>query len=120
MADYWPATFPACPPKQEDVDSVLRSAHLLQRLAGSPEDGFKEFKLADKSLSNCEPKRMSRLTSRILHSIDSDGVRTARIQNFMYLHEELKRHNLLKMDPDDTDGPICFHSFHRKQGLDIN
>lgn len=92
----------------QDVDSLGRSLHLLKRLADSPEAGYPDYQHAEATLSDCEPKRMSKLTERILGSIDFDDARRRRHENFMFLHQELGEINLLNIDPLEASAPLCY------------
>lgn len=96
------------PVPEQDVESLGRSAHLLKRLVSSPEDGYTEYQHAEKTLSDCEPKRMSKLTERILGAIDFDWVRNARRENFTYLHRELGGINPFEIDVSEAVAPLCY------------
>lgn len=96
------------PVPEQDAGSLGRSAHLLKRLAGSPEDGYADYQHAEETLSDCEPKRMSKLTERILGTVDFDGVRNARHENFMHLHRELGSINPFEIDVAEAAAPLCY------------
>jgi hypothetical protein len=81
---------------------------LLKRLAGSPEQGYADYQFAEKSLENCEPRGMSKLTERILMSIDYEKVKTRRYENFFFLHERLGNNNLFELDEASIDVPLCY------------
>ena len=93
----------------KDVDSLTRASHLLRRLAEEPENGYEDYQLAEKSLADCIPKQMSKLTERILSSIDFDSVSKKRLDNFMYLHERLGVNNLMNIDLKNIAfAPLCY------------
>ncbi|MBU1215147.1 MAG: hypothetical protein KKF58_00185 [Gammaproteobacteria bacterium] len=96
------------PISKQDAGSLGRSAHLLKRLAGSPEDGYADYQHAEEGLSDSEPKRMSKLTERILGAVDFDGARNARHENFMYLHRELGSINPFEIDVAAAAAPLCY------------
>lgn len=96
------------PVSKQDAGSYGRSLHLLKRLAGSAEEGYADYKHAEETLSDCEPKRMSRLTERILGAIDFDGIRNARHENFMYLHRELGSIHSFEIDVTSAVAPLCY------------
>jgi hypothetical protein len=101
----------ACPvpvPEAFDNQSKLRTEHLIARLAAGPEAGYAAYQRAEQSLEALEPKRMSRLTDRILASIDLAAAQSARKRNFALLHEMLGRWNTLPIDPAQIDGPLCY------------
>ncbi len=95
-------------PTEEDTGSFSRSEHLLRRHAGSAVEGYPAFRRAEESLDDITPRRMSRLTTRLLESVDYDAARQRRNANFRFLHEHLGRLNELRIDPGDVDGPLCY------------
>lgn len=78
--------------------SYDRCSHLLKRLDLGAEAGYSDFKLNASSLRNQPIKQMSRLTKALLHSIDFEGIRQSRINNFKVFQEALGNKNLLKID----------------------
>ncbi|WP_417533265.1 hypothetical protein [Marinobacterium stanieri] len=95
-------------PSKIDEESINRCSHLLKRLAGDPENGYGDYKTAEESLKEIEPKGMSLLTSRILCAVDYSSVKKKREDNFISLHEELKNKNKLEIDPGDIAGPLIY------------
>jgi len=95
-------------PELQDTDSLMRTSHLLKRLSSFPEEGYADYQRSENSLVDSEPKKVSKLTERILSSIDFDEVKNIRQQNFMFLHEKLGQHNSLKMDVAEITGPLCY------------
>ena len=95
-------------PDEEDISSFSRMNHLLKRLSLSPEDGFLDYQKADESLQDIEPRRMSRLTQRILLSNDCEDARKRRNMNFAYLHKHLEQYNMIKLDVYCINGPLCY------------
>ncbi len=84
------------------------SGHLLMRLDGEVEGGYLEFKKNDAAMSRWMPMRMSKLTSRLLASIDYDRAREKRNRNFAVLHQALSETNQLVIDQDCIEGPMCY------------
>jgi len=68
------------------------------------EEGFKEFQKNDKSLEHNPIRRMSKLTQRILQSLDYKQIMKKRMKNFTFLHQLLKESNRLSIH---LDGIIC-------------
>ncbi len=66
-------------------------SHLLKRIDLSAEQGYTDFSENDKSLENQPIKRMSNLTERILSGIDYQSIKKQRKENFLFLHETLKK-----------------------------
>jgi hypothetical protein len=75
--------------------SYQRMTHLVRRIDSGPEAAYADFQRAESSLMNQPILRMSRLTERLLSSIDYAGAAAARVRNFAYLDEALGQRNLL-------------------------
>jgi hypothetical protein len=99
---------PVSLPAMQDTGSFGRMSHLMRRLGECPEAGYAEFQHSEDSLSECEPKRMSRLTERILSSIDFDNASKKRRENFLFLHKQLGEDNQLSLDTSSITGPLCY------------
>ena len=98
-------------PEAVDIGSEKRMRHLIARLGGTAESGYADYQLAELSLNEFEPKRMSLLTERIFGAIDFEAVRTQRNKNFYYLNKNLNESNSLRIDLEDVDGPMCYPYF---------
>lgn len=59
-------------------------------------------------LDRCGLQTMSRLTQRLLMSIDYPQVMMKRNQNFLSLHEQMSQYNQLEMTFSDLSGPMCY------------
>lgn len=95
-------------PEERDVDSINRMMHLLKRLNGMPEAGYKDYQIAEKTLDACYPRKMSELTERLLDAIDYIDIRKKRYENFMFLHERLKKTSLFNLDHSTIQSPLCY------------
>lgn len=95
-------------PEAIDESSENRMRHLITRLDGAVELGYVDYKLAEATLNELEPKRMSQLTERIFGSIDFDAVCARRNENFNTLHANMSQRNSLEIDLKDVDGPMCY------------
>jgi hypothetical protein len=71
-------------PDAVDLGSVARMKHLLTRLDLGPEQGYPYYQEAEESLCNLQPKRMSRVTTSLLESIDYHQARIQREENFYF------------------------------------
>lgn len=98
-------------PEAVDEGSIKRMHHLVTRLGGTAEQGYEYYQSAETSLIESKPKRMSQLTERIYGSIDFEAARFQRNKNFRNLHENLGGNNVLKVDLEDVDGPMCYPYF---------
>lgn len=94
-------------PEEQDQGSESRMQHLIKRLGSSPEAGYAAFKLAEDSLNDMQPRRMSVLTEKLLSAIDAGAARAARKRNFKSLRDALDSSNTLKI-PSLVDGPLCY------------
>ena len=95
------------PPNLQDTDSVFRMEHLITRLAISAEAGYASYKVAEASLDNHTPKIMSRLTSKLLKSIDYETIQEKRINTFLKLSDFFQEENQLNIDLNTTT-PLCY------------
>lgn len=100
---------------QEDFDidqdhSYDRFEHLLKRIDLSPEEGYGPYRRTQRSLSSQPIRKMSRLTQSILASIDYDRAKTARENNFRFLHEKLGSINRLTpiIEASEPNGPMIY------------
>lgn len=99
---------PLQPPCNRDDSSVARYKHLLMRIDQSPEAGYQDFKNSEDTFAALEPRRISKVTERVLNSIDMQTCRTRRNENFRYLHENLGKLNQLQLDDQTISGALCY------------
>lgn len=104
-------------PAEIDRGSVDRARYLLERLDASPEAGYSSYKVAEQSLEQMEPRRISQLSSRMLDAVDVDRAREIRNENFAFLHQVLGQYNLLTIDHDQINGPMCYPFLRKADGL---
>ena len=88
--------------------SYGRFSHLIKRIDLGPEAGYEDFKSNDASLEGQPIKQISHLTRKLLDSIDFTEVKKRRINNFMFLHEQLKDSNKLDFVLDSIDAPMIY------------
>lgn len=98
-------------PEAIDEASEKRMSHLIKRIGGIAELGYKNYQLAEVSLNELEPKRMSLLTERIFESINFEAARIQRNKNFHALHHNLGQTNGFNLNIDCLDGPMCYPYF---------
>lgn len=96
------------PPGEEDSGSLDRMDHLLIRLAGSAREGYSHFQESGRSLEDTRPLRMSRLTDRLLASVDMASAKRRRRANFEQLAEALGHLNLRAWRLDAESVPLCY------------
>jgi hypothetical protein len=88
--------------------SYDRMDHLLKRIDVSPEVGFNDYQENERKLKDQPIKMMSRLTERILGSIDYKWVAYRRRSNFRLLDKYFKKHNKLKLFLGLYDVPMVY------------
>lgn len=95
-------------PENEDTDSLGRMRHLLLRMAYTGQDGYPNYLESENTLGNTKPLKMSRLTKRILSSIDMTMVKRQRRENFLALADRLDKYNFHKWELDSKSVPLCY------------
>jgi hypothetical protein len=81
---------------------------LLKRIDVSAEAGYKDFSENEDLLKGEKLKRMSKLTERILGSIDYECVREKRIANFTFMDSLLSGSNGFNFARADDDVPMVY------------
>ena len=97
--------------------SYDRMAHLLKRIDLSAEQGFLDFRKADDGLDNQPICRMSKLTQRIMQSIDYEAVAKKRRENFQKLHDVLGKGNNLVLPFEEDAVPMVYPYLTPTYGL---
>lgn len=95
-------------PAHRDASSETRMAHLISRIANSPEKSYQSFIEAEQSIAEMPVLAMSRLTERLLQSIDFESAKQARIRNARTLHSRLQKYNKLDVNIADDTAPLCY------------
>ena len=88
--------------------SYDRVAHLVKRIDLSAEEGFKDFRRVDDGLDNQPILKMSKLTQRIMQSIDYGAVAAQRRKNYTLLNEALGKENNLELPLDEDAVPMVY------------
>lgn len=95
-------------PEDEDQCSLGRMKYLFLRSAYTAQSGYHDYVESEKSLADTRPRRMSRLTKRLLASIDMTNVKRRRRDNFQALATQLDSYNLHKWELDSESVPLCY------------
>ena len=98
-------------------ESYDRMAHLLKRIDLSAEQGFANFRKVDDGLDNQPIRKMSKLTHRIMQSIDYEAAAKKRRENFQILHKALGKENYFDLTLEEIDVPMVYPFLSNKQGL---
>ena len=98
-------------------ESYDRMAHLLKRIDLSAEQGFADFRKVDDGLDNQPIRRMSKLTQRIMQSIDYEAAAKKRRENYQMLHEVLGEENNLVLPLENNAVPMVYPFLAPIKGL---
>jgi hypothetical protein len=91
---------------KEDLSE--KYSQLIGRIENGASPHYDKYQQAEQSLT-CSPlKSMSKLTTRILASIDYENVKKKRECNFHYLHSQLKEYNKLEIDLTNVKAPFSY------------
>lgn len=83
--------------------SFDRCSHLLKRIDKGATEGYSDFKSNSRLLKNQPVRCMSRLTAALLQSIDYELIKTRRLQNLKFLHQNLGDKNQLRCVSESLD-----------------
>lgn len=97
--------------------SYDRMAHLLKRIDLSAEEGYADFRRADDGLDNQPIRRMSKLTQRIMQSIDYEAAAKRRRENNSLLNKALGGENNLELPLDEDAVPMVYPYLASVKGL---
>ena len=92
----------------EQDESYDRMAHLLKRIDLSAEHGFADFRRVDDGLDYQPIRKMSKLTLRIMQSIDYEAAAQKRRENYLMLHEVLREENNMVLPLEDDAVPMVY------------
>jgi hypothetical protein len=98
-------------------ESYDRMAHLLKRIDLSAEQGFADFRRVDDGLDNQPIRRMSKLTQRIMQSVDYEAAAKKRRENYQMLQEVLGEENSLVLPFEDDAVPMVYPFLAPIKGL---
>ena len=95
----------------EQDSSYDRCSHLLKRIDLGPTEGYADFKDNSRLLANQPIRRMSKLTQRLLKSIDFDRIKEKRIDNYLFLSDKLGKSNLFSVPVQTSFSCPMFYPF---------
>lgn len=101
---------------EQDI-SYERMSHLLRRIDTGAESGFEDFRRNDSALINQPIKKMSKLTEKILKSIDYKNIKEIRQRNYDFIHNRLKIKNSLDFLLNENDVPMIYPFFAEQNNL---
>jgi hypothetical protein len=97
--------------------SYDRMAHLLKRVDLSAEEGYADFRRVDDGLDNQPIRKMSKLTQRMMQSIDYEAIAKKRKKNYLMLHETLGGENNLELPLELDAVPMVYPYLTPVKGL---
>lgn len=97
--------------------SYDRMVHLLKRIDLSAEEGYADFRKADDGLDNQPIRKMSKLTQRMMQSIDYEAAAKRRRENYLMLHEALGGENNLELPLEKDAVPMVYPYLAPVKGL---
>ena len=92
----------------EQDQSYARMAHLLKRADIDAEAGYADFRKNDDALCGEPIKKMSRLTEKILCSIDYDKVHSIRRHNYQLFETKLGSSNKIHFILEESSVPMIY------------
>ncbi len=95
-------------PEFRDTTSESRMGHLISRITESPEAAYQKYQDAEKAICELPVHGMSRLTERLLRSVNYDAARVARTRNAQYLDKKLREYNKLSLEIGEDIAPLCY------------
>lgn len=94
--------------KLEKDKSFERVSHLLKRIDFNANIAYPDFIDNSRVLVGNDILEMSNLTQDMLSSIDYKRIKLNRDNNFLYLHNNLKKLNELNISTDNLNGPMVY------------
>ena len=91
-----------------DEDLSKDYSQLIGRIESSASMYYDKYQQAELRLVNSPIKSMSKLTTKILNSINYEDIENTRKINFNFLHDELKQFNKFKIDLTDIKVPFVY------------
>jgi len=101
----------------EQDKSYERMLSLTKRIDLSPEEGYQDFRDTSKALAGQPIKRMSKLTHRMMQSIDYDAAAWRRRVNYQMLHEALGKKNNIELTLGENAVPMVYPYLVPEKGL---
>lgn len=92
---------------EQDI-SYLKMQYLMQRIDKGAESAYHLFRKNEDCLDDMPIKKMSKLTERILESIDYANIGKIRRKNYLYLQEYLHENNKLRIELSDDAIPMVY------------
>ena len=91
-----------------ESDSSDRVAHLYIRQNQSAKEGYADFQKGESKFIGMKMGKMPHSTEAFVKTYDFEKSKAVRERNFLFLHGQLAKANLLEIDIRDLCGPLCY------------
>lgn len=108
-----------------DDTSIEKLSHLTKRLNDEIAGGYIDYQNSEKDLSlyrkiDFNKIRISKISNKIIDSIDIRTAENSRNRNFNHLHKRLKNLNIFNIDNCSINAPLCYPFFTKNFQLKSN
>lgn len=93
--------------KQYPRNITVNLEHNILRLEEKYDLSYKKY-LNNENLFNCNILRISKISQKILKTIDYTKIKKRRVQNYNFINDKLNNYNLLKILNDENSIPYCY------------
>lgn len=92
-----------------DIEEMISQyQHCFIRQLSSASQGYEVFKKNEISLNDCIPKKLSGITEELINCFEYKSIQSKRLENFKFLHAQLKNMNKLHIDIDSIVSPLTY------------
>lgn len=89
-------------------DMLQQYEHVFTRRLLHSAHAYETFKKNESSLNNCVPKNISGITKDLMECFDYKTIKLKRLENFKFLHDQLKSINQLKININEVESPLTY------------
>lgn len=93
---------------RELIEMVKQYDYCLTRRLSNASEGYNDFKCNEELFSDCIPKNISDITDDLLNCFDYESIKKKRLNNFKFLHSQLKNINQLAVDFENIESPLVY------------
>lgn len=92
-----------------DIEEMIQQYYhcFVSRLSNTSE-GYEGFKRNEMLFNDCTPKKISQVTEELINCFDYKNIKAIRLENFKFLHAQLKSINKLHIDIDSVISPLTY------------
>ena len=94
-----------------------RCQFLFKRIDLGASNAYSDFKVNEQYLNELPVEQISNLSSYIYKNYDHDAAIERRIANFQFLHENLEKNNIMKIELDADDVPMIYPYRTKRKSL---